>query len=95
MADTYAARVKRGARLLDEKVPGWAGKVNVERLDMTDCESCVVGQVFGEFMEGVEEIKPDYKTWEAWVTRRGYWADTLTKYPRLDALWRAEIERRR
>lgn len=37
--------VRRGARLLDEKRPGWAEKVDVAQLNMASASRCVLGQV--------------------------------------------------
>lgn len=39
-------RAKRGARWLDENVPGWWKRINVRTLRLSDGESCICGQVF-------------------------------------------------
>lgn len=44
---SVAERVARGAALLDLKVPGWAGRINLHTLDMDHCYLCVLGQLFG------------------------------------------------
>lgn len=41
---TIAERVAAGAAVLDERLPGWADKINLTRLDMSDDENCVFGQ---------------------------------------------------
>lgn len=46
MAD-QAARVRKGAALLDERVPGWADRVNRLRLAVSDGNACVLAQVTG------------------------------------------------
>jgi len=43
---TVAERVARGAALLDEKVPGWAGRISLGELDLSSCTFCVLGQLF-------------------------------------------------
>jgi hypothetical protein len=43
-----AERVARGAALLDEKMPGWIERVNVEWLDIASCYFCVLGQVLDD-----------------------------------------------
>ncbi len=48
--------VARGVALLDEKVPGWREKINVETLDMGDYCICVLGQQFGDFGEGLSNL---------------------------------------
>ena len=45
---TVAERVARGAALLDEKVPGWERRINLEWLDIASCYFCVLGQVFDD-----------------------------------------------
>lgn len=39
--------VERGARWLDEHDPNWFERLDLERLDMHDCDRCVVGQLTG------------------------------------------------
>lgn len=40
-------RVVRGAELLDERMPGWADRVDVATLDMNCPHNCVLGQTAG------------------------------------------------
>jgi hypothetical protein len=49
-------RVAAGAALLDTKAPGWAGKVDVGELEIANPEWCVLGQVFGGYVEGKAEL---------------------------------------
>lgn len=53
---TFVKGVKRGARRLDKKRPGWAAMVNAAELNMRDCSECVLGQVCGQFGTGVREV---------------------------------------
>lgn len=39
-------RVRRGARLLDKKVPDWPSRIDPALLDMSSPNSCIVGQTF-------------------------------------------------
>ena len=48
MTDAVAA-VKRGAKLLDTYVPGWAKKINLKTFDLGDASYCVLGQVHKDF----------------------------------------------
>jgi hypothetical protein len=52
-----AARVQRGAALLDERRPGWADSIVLPKLKMHDCEQCVLGQVFGSYVGGVSRMR--------------------------------------
>jgi hypothetical protein len=49
-------RVQRGAQLLDEKVPDWRSKIDVERLDISDFRDCILGQLFGSYRTGLREM---------------------------------------
>jgi len=106
MADIdYAARVQRGIALLDEKWPGWATEIDLEKLDIRHDERCVTAQYAasrggssswqtGERLLGLEE-GGEYElhgfnvAWEAV-------APAIDRdYATLNGLWKAEIIRRR
>lgn len=59
MATDVAERVTRGVALLDEKVPGWVDKVNVERLDVSNGVTCVLGQLYGAYNSGRAKLDLD------------------------------------
>ena len=44
-------RVNEGAAWLDEVDPGWELKIDLGKLHMASCQQCIVGQVFGNFMQ--------------------------------------------
>lgn len=48
------ARVGRGAELLDQRRPGWAGAIDAERIDMAHTRDCILGQVFGNYPEACD-----------------------------------------
>lgn len=54
------AAVKRGAALLDERVPGWREKVNPQLLDLTHWTYCVLGQIFGSYDMGAVALEIEY-----------------------------------
>jgi hypothetical protein len=43
---TNAERVQLGANLLDERVPGWAARVNLDTFNITNEHECVLAQVY-------------------------------------------------
>jgi uncharacterized Ntn-hydrolase superfamily protein len=49
-------RAKIGATLLDTLRPGWANEITVDRLLMSECGACVLGQLFGDYGTGAEAI---------------------------------------
>jgi hypothetical protein len=40
--------VDRGAEYLDRVMPGWATRIDVGRLDLSDGQTCILGQLYGE-----------------------------------------------
>jgi hypothetical protein len=44
---TFAERVNAGALWLDQHHPGWVDRINLDILDLYDCQKCVLGQMFG------------------------------------------------
>lgn len=53
---TPAERVARGCDLLDVHCEGWAQKIDLEHFDIRSTSRCVLGQVYGWYNEGLEEI---------------------------------------
>jgi hypothetical protein len=49
-------RVKNGARLLDNLVPGWANLVETASLDLGSSSNCVLGQLFGTYEDGLRAL---------------------------------------
>ncbi len=47
MGVTITSRVKRGIKLLDQKVPDWCDKIDLKRLNTESTYLCVLGQVYG------------------------------------------------
>jgi hypothetical protein len=58
---SIAVYVRQGVRYLDSLRPNWRSLVDVDRLDISQSDRCVVGQVFADEMFDI------YSTgWEAW-----------------------------
>lgn len=64
--DEATARVAKGAALLDQKLPGWAQKVDVGRLELSDCRVCVLGQL-GNALPGDEMDRYDAMAKLIWL----------------------------
>ncbi len=50
------AAVDEGVRLLDQVRPGWYDEINTETLDIASAYRCVLGQLYGDFVAGVEAL---------------------------------------
>lgn len=56
MEMSIAQRVANGVELLDAKVPDWRSKVETETLAILSLDQCVIGQVFGGWKVGVDQL---------------------------------------
>lgn len=43
---TTAEAIANGAALLDEQFPGWWRQINVGQLQLSDCNLCILGQIY-------------------------------------------------
>jgi hypothetical protein len=46
--------VRAGAALLDQRNPGWADRIDVTTLRVSNCRACVLGQLYSGFTDGYE-----------------------------------------
>jgi hypothetical protein len=56
--DTIPQRVARGAALLDEKLPGWHERIDLDRLDLASSCDCVLGQEFADHSDAKADVDP-------------------------------------
>ena len=87
-------RARRGARLMDMRRPGWASKINLDRLNISNPYACVFHKVYGSYIAGCCDLGLDTCHKIAYgflvtVTFRLF-ADTR----RLNQAWMKEIEKR-
>jgi len=103
---SVAARVGRGMALLDERVPGWVDRIDVDRLDVSHPGDCPLGQLFGSYerawrvlfpeeqvIDGVMEMPDDFPADAGFDAYAGpqEWQDVLE----LNDEWAARIIARR
>jgi hypothetical protein len=50
---TYAGRVAAGVAVLDEQVPGWEQRINLQQLNLNHCNLCVLGQLYHDVTDPV------------------------------------------
>jgi hypothetical protein len=62
---TIAQRVDNGIALLDEKVPSWQDKVDPSTLTLSRIDACVLGQLFGSYYDGAEQLGFDPESKQA------------------------------
>lgn len=83
------ANVKRGVELLDARLPGWRERVNPDTLDLANGCRCIVGQVLGDYDEGVALLGLSQPAAE----RYGFWASGRQSFSALTDAWRRVLAR--
>lgn len=100
--------VKRGIYWLDEHHPGWATKIDLFRLTMSSCASCVIGQAVGDYSKTTGDAVSSYpNSPEAaiWAVEHGFESPTVSHYRLaggkakynfidLEILWTNEVRER-
>lgn len=90
MNETMRAAVQRGAALLDQRVPGWRGRVDVLTLNMRSARLCVLGQLYGDYYDAVHVLNLGSSACE----EHGFNSEWPTwNYEELTSLWIAEVQR--
>ena len=76
-------------QLLDKKAPGWARRIHLGRLKLQSCRFCVLGQLFGTYVEGLMALGLDAsEAKDLGFERTDYWT-----YPRLNVRWNRFIKK--
>src|SRR5687767_14916509 len=95
-------RVERGAQLLDRKRPRWFQEVDPSSLEINDIEKCILGQLYGNYHEGVRAtcrrplFVPNLVPAEhGFVATCEFRRDIDKEFALLDQKWVEAIERRR
>lgn len=92
-------RVVKGATLLDEMEPGWYQKIDLVTLNLRNCFSCVIGQVYGEYTENnLTRLGLDFSRDTDFGFDVSYDDDVPAQdscYYTLTSLWKNEILQRR
>lgn len=53
---THEERVGRGADLLSGVRPNWRAQLDPDRLDLADTSTCPLGQLWGDYYEGLDAL---------------------------------------
>ncbi|MGW4128017.1 hypothetical protein [Amycolatopsis japonica] len=89
--ESLATRVRRGVALLDEKVPGWHQRIDVEELVISSSEHCILGQLFGLYSAGTDALKLTTGASQGFDLRL---SDPDSGYAILDRLWQFVVRSR-
>lgn len=91
---TLEESVQSGIGLLDQKRPGWWKGIDLGKLRMTLCTSCVLGQIYGGFEKALDSLGLDNGREHGFSGRLGSYPDDKDDYPILNSLWATEIRKR-
>lgn len=97
--------VKQGIYWLDEHHPNWATRIDLDRLMMSSCASCVIGQAVGDYSKTTGDAVSSYPgSQEAviWAVEHGFESPTVAHYTMaggkptytfmdLETLWTKEV----
>lgn len=83
----YDAAIDKGIALLDERVPTWCTKMQLDHLDLKSPDSCVLGQVYGSFGQGWDALGFDFPG------EYGFDADDGMSYDGLTRRWKQRIRK--
>jgi hypothetical protein len=81
------ANVKRGEAFLDEHVPGWRDAVEPYGLDLANGCQCVLGQVFGDYDDGLRLLGLTQRD----AQRLGFFTWGRQTFGKLTDAWRRVI----
>lgn len=99
MTATIAARVADGVQLLDEHVPGWVDRIDVDRLDVSHPGNCPLGQLFGAYLRAWRALFPGDEIPSEFPASVGFDAydgpDVWDEIIELNDEWRFRIRARR
>jgi hypothetical protein len=103
--DTIEARVARGAALLDEKLPGWVERIDLDKLKLSSGCNCVLGQTwdgstdtgysaFGAHADALA-LGGDDDIEHGFNAGSGNWFTDADEYTALTAEWKCVVLARR
>lgn len=97
--------VHSGASWLDVNHPNWVTKIDLSKLDMNNCTTCVIGQSVGDYYKtiraaaGEGEYDFDSESYQ-WSLENGFCGPFTSEkeeaayYRGLDVLWTVEVKKR-
>ena len=88
-----AEDVAQGGALLDVAVPGWARRIDTQRLKLASCADCILGQLYGSFDAGCRALAR-FDEPIGMADRNGFASYRTGAYDDLQAEWLKAIEMR-
>ena len=91
----FKKQIKLGMAFLDKRQTGWKDKINVEHLQMVDLRSCILGQLFGNYVDAEEilDLPMEGAVACGFLLPNGLLQKEPTSYDQLTNEWKAELRR--
>lgn len=87
----YENQIARGIELLDKQHPGWREKINLDDLSIASSDRCIVGQLYGSFWNGAEQMVPTYGSSRPFWEEHGLYLERVGGYGRLTKEWKLAL----
>jgi hypothetical protein len=80
--------VKRGINWLDENHPKWVSRIDLTKLDMSECSDCVIGQAVGDYSLVTRNVvgaptTEMYGSSAVWAVQHGFESPGIIVYQEL------------
>lgn len=56
----FEREIKKGIEFLNRINPGWVDKIDLDTLDMSSSNKCIIGQLYGDYWVSMRVIEKDY-----------------------------------
>ena len=86
-------RVRAGIAFLNAVNPNWKKKIKLGRLDLSNSRTCVIGEVYGSYYDGMEEVGIEGDSDVAIVLGFKEIESFDTNYPLLTKVWKQELRK--
>jgi len=76
------ARIVEAGKLLDVRHPGWASKIDTNKLVMTDGSHCILGQLYGRYVDSPTDLRyndsgSDYRWAFHSYAKKEHWIEAI------------------
>jgi hypothetical protein len=94
--DELTANVERGMKFLDERISNWTDAIDIDRLRLSSCSRCVLGQLFKDFHYGIDHLDISSTARSlGFNVKQGIYADEQRIYKDLTKAWIAALKKRK
>lgn len=81
--------VRKASESLDDIKPDWYKDIDLDTIDMGDCNECLLGQLFGGYTDGIRTMIGSVNPYQRQDILRAFNSDIPKE------LWKFEVEARR